>query len=385
VSDLFADLLALHHVHPASYRTPDGWEPVAQLKGGDEGFPGPEVLYSAGGPDLYGYVWIDSDEPNGPTFNWVDVLSTGTDITAGLSDDNFVGPYPIGFDFPYYDGSYNEFYVSSNGYIGFGPTSNYGSLSNISFPNSADPNNIIAWCWDDLNPTDGDNPDVQVVYDNAGGGCVIQFHNYPEYSANPGDVASAEIILYPDGGIKIQYLSIAPGFDIANSTVGMENLSGSDGLTVVHNNSYLKDSLVVEFVRPVQWLYLSAYFGDVGPESADTINVKFNSTDVDTGMHRNDITVTSNDPDPADNPIVIPAEMYVSFGPQYICGDANSDELVNVSDAVYILSYIFSGGPPPEPQEAGDPNCDQAVNISDAVYLISYIFSGGPEPCADCP
>jgi hypothetical protein len=33
---------------------------------------------------------------------------------------------------------------------------------------------------------------------------------------------------------------------------------------------------------------------------------------------------------------------------------------------------------------SGDADCNGIVNISDAVYLISYIFGGGPEPCADC-
>jgi hypothetical protein len=30
-----------------------------------------------------------------------------------------------------------------------------------------------------------------------------------------------------------------------------------------------------------------------------------------------------------------------------ICGDANGDETVNVSDAVYIISYVFVGGGAP--------------------------------------
>ena len=68
----------------------------------------------------------------------------------------------------------------------------------------------------------------------------------------------------------------------------------------------------------------------------------------------------------------------------YICGDANADATVDISDAVYLISYIFSGGSAPEPLEAGDANCDQGIDISDAVYLISYIFSGGLAPCAGC-
>jgi hypothetical protein len=61
------------------------------------------------------------------------------------------------------------------------------------------------------------------------------------------------------------------------------------------------------------------------------------------------------------------------------------NDLVNVSDAVYLISYIFAGGPEPEPLSVGDVNCDDIVNVSDAVYLITYIFAGGPAPCAACP
>ncbi|MCX6832484.1 MAG: dockerin type I repeat-containing protein, partial [candidate division Zixibacteria bacterium] len=64
-------------------------------------------------------------------------------------------------------------------------------------------------------------------------------------------------------------------------------------------------------------------------------------------------------------------------------GDANGDATIDISDAVYLISYIFSGGLAPIPYAicSGDANCDCAVDISDAVYLIAYIFSGGAAPC----
>lgn len=65
----------------------------------------------------------------------------------------------------------------------------------------------------------------------------------------------------------------------------------------------------------------------------------------------------------------------------YICGDADQDELANITDAVYIINFIFNGGDPPIPLIAGDVNCDELVNITDAVYLISWIFAGGTPPC----
>ena len=71
---------------------------------------------------------------------------------------------------------------------------------------------------------------------------------------------------------------------------------------------------------------------------------------------------------------------YILPGP-VMCGDANSDDIVDVSDAVYIINYAFAGGPAPDPEEAGDANCDVGVDVSDAVYIINYAFAGGNAPC----
>ncbi len=70
-------------------------------------------------------------------------------------------------------------------------------------------------------------------------------------------------------------------------------------------------------------------------------------------------------------------------GMPYICGDANGDEGINVSDAVWIINYVFvTGSPPPDPLESGNVNCDSGVNVSDAVWIINYVFvTGSPGPC----
>jgi hypothetical protein len=70
--------------------------------------------------------------------------------------------------------------------------------------------------------------------------------------------------------------------------------------------------------------------------------------------------------------------------PEYLCGDADGDREISVADAVFLVSYIFSGGAAPSPMAAGDADCSGDINIADAVALISYIFSGGPQPCAAC-
>lgn len=76
------------------------------------------------------------------------------------------------------------------------------------------------------------------------------------------------------------------------------------------------------------------------------------------------------------------AALHVSYGPPpYVHGDSNGDEAIDVSDAVFLIEYIFTSGAEPSPRAAGDTNCSGDVDISDVVTLINYIFSGGPAPC----
>ncbi len=290
-----------------------------------------------------------------------------------MSDDNSVGPFPIGFGFPYYGTVYTEFYVGSNGLIGFGPTTDLSSLSNVAMPASGTPNNIIAWCWDDLNINDVDNPGGKVVYQVVGGALVISYLAYPEYESatNPGDVITAQVILSPDGSVKIQYQTIAAGFDILGCTVGMENAAGTAGLTVTYNANYLHNSLAIYMGPPEPtWMEISTAGGSIAPHSNSTFWVYLDALDMLDSTCTGSIGISCNDP--SFPTCGIPVTLRV--GQVYTIGDANGDETVNISDAVYIINYVFSGGPAPEPIEAADVDCSGSCNISDAVYLILVHF-----------
>ncbi|MEZ5359802.1 MAG: LamG-like jellyroll fold domain-containing protein [Candidatus Zixiibacteriota bacterium] len=69
---------------------------------------------------------------------------------------------------------------------------------------------------------------------------------------------------------------------------------------------------------------------------------------------------------------------------RYVAGDANGDGTFNIGDAVYMVNYIFNGGPAPVNLDAGDANGDCSLNIGDPVYMINYIFKGGPPPQCGC-
>jgi hypothetical protein len=58
-------------------------------------------------------------------------------------------------------------------------------------------------------------------------------------------------------------------------------------------------------------------------------------------------------------------------------GDANLDGKVTVSDVVYLVNYLFKGGPEPWLLFT-DANGDTKTTVSDVVYLVNFLFKGGP-------
>jgi hypothetical protein len=64
--------------------------------------------------------------------------------------------------------------------------------------------------------------------------------------------------------------------------------------------------------------------------------------------------------------------------------DYDPGDAIDISDLVYLVDYMFTGGPPPPCAEEADMNADLAQDISDLVYLVDYMFTGGPPPLA-CP
>jgi hypothetical protein len=68
----------------------------------------------------------------------------------------------------------------------------------------------------------------------------------------------------------------------------------------------------------------------------------------------------------------------------YICGDVNGGGAVEAGDVVYLIGYLFRGGPAPQPMCIGDANCSGMVEAGDVVYLIGYLFRGEEPPCPEC-
>ncbi len=62
-------------------------------------------------------------------------------------------------------------------------------------------------------------------------------------------------------------------------------------------------------------------------------------------------------------------------------GDANGDGQGDLSDAIFILNYLFKGSTPLGCEDAADANDDGIIDLSDPIYLLNFLFLGsGQEP-----
>ncbi len=71
--------------------------------------------------------------------------------------------------------------------------------------------------------------------------------------------------------------------------------------------------------------------------------------------------------------------------------DYDGGDQIDISDLVFLVDYMFTGGAAPVCWEEADINGSSGgvsgpadIDISDLVYLVDYMFTGGPEPVA-CP
>ncbi len=96
--------------------------------------------------------------------------------------------------------------------------------------------------------------------------------------------------------------------------------------------------------------------------------------------HFNGVSILRNlsaapEPDVNDNGVLDICESI-----RYERGDTDATGQIDLSDAVFVVSYLFLGGPKPPCDDAADVNKDLRLDLSDAIYLLGYLFLGNAEP-----
>ncbi|MCP4631297.1 MAG: hypothetical protein GY855_00105, partial [candidate division Zixibacteria bacterium] len=198
--------------------------------------------FDAGGPDAYGYTWKDSNEPDGPVYNWIDITTTGIEI-PGLSFDDNVGPAPIGFNFNFYGTDFSTFRMCTNGWFSF--TDDTIQYDHVELPSTAAPENIIAPFWNDQAYMFGAKA---YYYSNNVDTMIISCHNVrPEAGPHSGPF-TYQMILTANGEITFQYLELNDFESWA--TVGIQNAGRDIGLQIAYDEEYLTDGLAITIYPP---------------------------------------------------------------------------------------------------------------------------------------
>ena len=186
---------------------------------------------AAGGPDDFGYQFLDSNEPDGPTYGYEDISGTGAVAIIGYNDDSVEGPFPIGFTFNFYGVDYTDFWVQTNGSIGF--SSFLDDYGNECLPTADLNGNFLAPLWDDL--VLGSGPPGTIFYETLGTApdryLVIQFHEVRYIASSDDNPIEFEVILYEGtNDIVFQYDDLTNGSSNdggVSATIGIQGDSAA--------------------------------------------------------------------------------------------------------------------------------------------------------------
>lgn len=129
-----------------------------------------------------------------------------------------------------------------------------------------------------------------------------------------------------------------------------------------------------ELIDSIPWLYPHVLSGDV-PAG---LSFNMNSAGFPFGEYEDTLLVVA--PSAGNSPQEVSVRMRV----WRFHGDNDYDGIIMIADLVYLVEYMFSNGPRPEPQlHVGDLTCNLIINVEDLVYMVDYMFNGGPIPCGN--
>ena len=246
------------------------------------------AVAATGGPDAFGYRFIDSEELGGPTYNFEDISSTGTRV-SGFSDDNVVGQFNIGFNFEFYGNVYSTLWMSSNCFLFFGDTSqDDGCCSSEPIPGGGGPNNAIFGWYEDIYPPVGD-----VYYETLGTEPNRRFlcqWQAVQLFGNENTITLEYKLFEADNSIEIHYQQAVTDDEIY--TVGIENADESAGLQYYRSEDDLPTPRAVKFMFNPG--VVSILPEDANPTAATDLNFLVSFSENVTGVDATDFTVSGD-------------------------------------------------------------------------------------------
>ena len=221
-----------------------------------------------------------------------------------LGDDQVVGALPIGFTFNFYGTDYNQFYLSSNGFITFDNNFNSGCCSGGFIPSNDGVNNLISFSWNDIYPPGGGSIFYEVLGTAPNRRLVVSYTNLPHFPGSGADHTS-QIMLYETSNI-IEIHSATITDDGSLHTMGIESANGTEGIAVPGRNqsNWTTSNDYVAFI-PQASLFdacgIASITADVtsfdcSDVGANTVNVTVTDVNGNTSVCSSTVTITDVTP-----------------------------------------------------------------------------------------
>jgi hypothetical protein len=237
-----------------NYTCPEASQLFGNPIGGS--FQGPGIsgdMFSPAQAGLGTHVISYSTAPSSPSAGYLATPGQSNNpanevlTTVFLGDDELSTPLPIGFSFNFFGVEYTDFVISSNGYITFDLASlNNGCCSGQNIPENFEPNNLIALAWNDLNPSSGGIIGYTTIGTAPNRILIVSFADVPHFGSAGTNITVQAKLYESNGNIEIHCTSnISDG---TPHTVGVENASGSCGITALGMNANPDMNVVNEMI-----------------------------------------------------------------------------------------------------------------------------------------
>lgn len=285
---------------------------------------------------------ISSYEITNPTYTNFSYAG-GTSVNG--CDDCVQGPFNIGFNFTYFGNTYSQFYVSSNGWIGFSPGQTNGYVAQF-LPNNSAPKNAILADWEDLFPSAG-QMNYYVTGSSPNRKMVFNFNGVGFYGCRSTTVVWQIVLNETTNEIDINFQS-KPQCGGYSATLGLTNSTGTQVVPVGGKNA-------------VQWSITQGTSYKFAPSTVQT-SFNYNRSVYTSSTGNFNFGLTGLDINNYEFQILIPTPTTTST--------------VSVTDAKYVSDLVLGSSPITSKEYYRmDVNNDGKITVSDG-FLLFGITTG---------
>ncbi|MEW6152470.1 MAG: Ig-like domain-containing protein [Actinomycetota bacterium] len=338
---------------------------------------GPETREVALGADLVIDVVLDDEHSDGFGYRCRPAAAAYVEASTvlPLSGLDVTTTIDLPFPFSFYGTSYTRAHVSSKGTVNFVQPSVV--WTNRPIPDTPLPNGAVYAFWDDLWVDGSASVRTGAVGTEPHRRFVVEWRNVRFYSS-PSLRFDFEVVLDQSGGILYQYRGLFDDNTVrgGSATIGIENATGTDGLSYSHDAPVLEGSAAAVAFRAA-WAA-----GNVAPDAVDDsattpagqpVAVDVLANDVDPDGDALAVTGTSS---PVGSTATVGAGGHVTFvpAPGFVGATSFTYDVADGRGGTDRATVAVSVVPGPEPVA----NDDAAVTAEDTAVDVAVLANDAP-------